>query len=1122
MVLASKADPTLEAASGVPAHPHPLHLFDLDSTKAQSDKKSYRLIRLANGLRCLLVRDPPSEVEGGSDGEDGSEMDTSEDEESEADEDEDEDGEGADREGPRQSKAAAAMAVGVGSFSDPANCHGLAHFVEHMLFMGSKKYPDENHYEAAVQRGGGGTNAMTETEYTVYHFDVLPEHLHECLDVFAQFFIEPLFNQDSSDRELQSIESEFRLSKQSDGCRLEELWCHSSKDNHPYSKFCWGDLRSLKEQPAAAGLDIKEEMLAFHKDMYKAENMQLVVLGTEALDDLEAMVTESFSGVPGGMPSDAGKLKLSFETAGEPFPADKLGHVFRILPVSDIHKLVVTWQLPPQLSRYRSKACDYLGDLIGHEGKGSLLSLLKSKGWATGIRAGVGSSGFDNSTAAALFNITFSLTKSGVRAWEQVVLRLFRLLAMVIREGPQEWFFNELRDIAAITYRFQEEQEPEDLVEVLAVQMLPLCCYEPHHLLSGPYVMEEWAPQEITDILSQMTPERIRVDLQSSLFGRDSEAGEGEAEIAMEQPPQEEDRFGIKFWSNPVPSQVMQSWSQALAGGGACGNELELALPPRNPFIPSDFTLRDVRELKKEGDGPRAPLLIDVSALCGEGSLRAWHLQDTIFLQPRGEVYIKLSSPLAANTPYQAACCDLIVRLVNDIMTEYSYLASIAELGYSLRSTDSGFEVHCYGFSDKLAVLLGAVLEKLLGLGGILAEPVAEEVQRCFDMQLEGVCRAYENARMKPGKHATGCRLEVLLRKYWNSQQKLDSLKLSTSGMGMLVPTSNLLAVLLCQGMSLATLAKHVTEMLSAGMQVDSLVHGNFTAAEALEVVRDRIAKVSVRLIATPCGSSATGVTWPEACSAGSAPLVKTHATHEVLTIAPQQHLVYCTPSIDSQQENSALEIYWQVGPDDIVTRSILSLLEFWMEEPLYDQLRTREQLGYSVGCGFTVTDNCLGFRIKAQSASHAPSHLYSRVIAFLTSFADRLRDMTDSEIETGKTSLSKTKLQKDNNLGEESSRHWDEITKQRYCFHCHRHEAAGVLLVSKEQLCQAYQDWLKPGSSSLGQLTIMVTGAAKVNADEELRKFRQLPSAGQLEELADPQELRKAGAFTAYQPLSV
>ncbi|CAM9573464.1 unnamed protein product, partial [Ectocarpus sp. 13 AM-2016] len=135
-----------------------------------------------------------------------SDDDDDDDEEDSYDEDEDEDEDDSEEEEEREGldgqdegeqqpegvkKAAAAMAVSVGSLSDPEHCQGLAHYLEHMLFMGSTKYPDENEYDSFISASGGSTNAFTECEYTLYHFDVLPQHLEKGLDIFAPFFVGP-------------------------------------------------------------------------------------------------------------------------------------------------------------------------------------------------------------------------------------------------------------------------------------------------------------------------------------------------------------------------------------------------------------------------------------------------------------------------------------------------------------------------------------------------------------------------------------------------------------------------------------------------------------------------------------------------------------------------------------------------------------------------------------------------------------------------------------------------------------------------------------------------------------------------------------------------------------------
>jgi nardilysin len=116
--------------------------------QSPEDKRSFRLIRLPNGLVALLVHDErikPEADDGGPHAREG-------DDESEGDEDDesnedDEGDEGDEGDEPEQTKkAAAALAVGVGSFSDFAHMQGIAHYLEHMLFMGTEKYPDENEY----------------------------------------------------------------------------------------------------------------------------------------------------------------------------------------------------------------------------------------------------------------------------------------------------------------------------------------------------------------------------------------------------------------------------------------------------------------------------------------------------------------------------------------------------------------------------------------------------------------------------------------------------------------------------------------------------------------------------------------------------------------------------------------------------------------------------------------------------------------------------------------------------------------------------------------------------------------------------------------------------------------
>jgi nardilysin len=94
------------------------------------------------------------------------------------------------------------IAVNVGSFNDLPHRQGIAHFLEHMIFMGSEKYPGENDWGEHISKNGGEMNAFTEFEYTNYQFKVGYSGLQKALDMQAWLFAKPLLAKDGMKREI--------------------------------------------------------------------------------------------------------------------------------------------------------------------------------------------------------------------------------------------------------------------------------------------------------------------------------------------------------------------------------------------------------------------------------------------------------------------------------------------------------------------------------------------------------------------------------------------------------------------------------------------------------------------------------------------------------------------------------------------------------------------------------------------------------------------------------------------------------------------------------------------------------------------------------------------------------
>jgi nardilysin len=235
------------------------------------------VIKLENQLLALLISDPAPLSETSAE-ESGSE--TSQHEvESEGSESEDEGDETAEK------LAAAALCINVGSFSDHGHIQGLSHFLEHMIFMGSSKYPSENEYDSYIKKCGGSDNAETNYEETSFYFEIAEKYLDGAMDRFSQLFTEPLMLKDTMSREREAVDSEFQSTINSEGARQNQLMVSFGHTAHPCTVFAWGNLKTLKDNIDDEAL--YQRVHDFRKRHYSAHRMTLCVQARLPLDVLE-------------------------------------------------------------------------------------------------------------------------------------------------------------------------------------------------------------------------------------------------------------------------------------------------------------------------------------------------------------------------------------------------------------------------------------------------------------------------------------------------------------------------------------------------------------------------------------------------------------------------------------------------------------------------------------------------------------------------------------------------------------------------------------------------------------------------------------------------------------------
>jgi len=421
-----------------------------------NDHRRYHYLELANRLRVLLICDPETD------------------------------------------KSAASLAVNTGHFDDPADRQGMAHFLEHMLFLGTRTYPKPGEYQQFMSRHGGSNNAWTGTEFTNFFFDIDNGFFEAGLDRFSQFFICPTFAPEWVDKERNAVDSEYRLKLQDDVRRSYQVHKETVNPDHPFSKFSVGNLDTLADLP---GRDLRSDLIAFYETHYSADRMALVMLSPAPIETQLAWCDRFFGAIP--------DRRLGPPVLSHPlYRLDDLGIRIQLTPVKETRKLALTFPLPCVDEYYDKKPLTFLSHLIGYEGEGSLLSLLKGRGWVNQLAAGGGISGANFKD----FGVSFGLTPLGLEHVDEIIAALFGYLKLIERGGVQAWRYEEKRSVLESAFRFQERGRALDTVSGL---VLNLFSYGPDDLLYGDYMMREFDEPLIRRFLAKLTPHNLRVTIQA-------------------------------------------------------------------------------------------------------------------------------------------------------------------------------------------------------------------------------------------------------------------------------------------------------------------------------------------------------------------------------------------------------------------------------------------------------------------------------------------------------------------------------------------------------------------------------------------------------------------------------
>ena len=893
--------------------------------KPKTDKLNYGFKVLSNGLKVLLVYDPDTK------------------------------------------ESSAALGVNIGSLVDKKNEQGLAHFCEHLLTMGSKKYPAENEYGEYLTKNGGYSNAHTLQDKTIYYFNVSNEGFEGALDRFAQYFISPNFNEGSVERELKAVDNEFSNNLNNDSRRMTQIKISEINKDSPFNHFGTGNIKTLSLP------NIRDRLLEYYKKYYTSEIMNLCVYSNKSLEEQLKLVESLFSLVP-----KIDNFVMPRYDEIKPYDENNLAKFYKIIPVKEEDQIIFQW-IMPFCSNYNAKPLKYLSSLFGHEGPNTLTSALNKDNLCNSLTAGSGR----YSKTYMILSITITLTKKGLENYREVILRTLKYVKTIKEKGINKRYYEEEKQIGQVNFDFKQKLTPINCTKTYASNLMD---YKPEDIIAGPHLFGEFNESLIKQYLDMMTLDNLNIILLSNSIAKDCNLTE---EI-----------YGTKY------SKEKFDITEEEVNSYKCDHIFDY--PPENTFIPKNF---DILPAPKE-IGKYPEKIIDKT------NLKVWYLQDTIFNKPKTYLVCQFTTPEDL-CDFSEIKLRIMSTLLDKIITvelgEFLYMAESASVNIQFAFGVDNSCIIFDGYSDSLKK----------GMKDIFSHIKNTDIntQRCretLELQQKDMLIRARNIFFNSNYQVNLQNINGLLNSSYKNPE--DIINFFSEG----------------KKITIEDLIIYKNQMFKSS-KIKWLIQGNVSKEEALGIVEETNKILEIDVEKEKIG--------------------KFYINRPVY-IKKNCNYIYRKKCINPKDENSSLISIYQTDILNDKEFQYLKLIESFLKEEFFDQLRTKETLGYIVSLIAIETKGYFAIANVVQSNSKTPEYCATRVRNFYKNCYQKVKDISEEVLKSLITAQLNIVSKKDNNLSEVFLRNWSEINSDTYKFDRNEIAKKNLNECNKEEFVKFYEKY--------------------------------------------------------------
>lgn len=557
---------------------------------------------------------------------------------------------------PETQKASVSISIGMGHFSDPDDCQGLSHLMEHMLFAGSEHYPDGNFLNQLLNTHGGFVNAWTSAESCNFHFDCPLNQFSTALDILIDMLTKPCLSIEGISQEIDAIDAEFSMRKQDDVRRLYDVHKQTCNPKHPFSRFSVGN-RAIFTQFTKT--ELQQKLRMHHQRYFDAKNIKACIVLPSEMTNAE-LITSIEVKLLTIVRSNVISIKKHYPALYLP---NQKNCLIEVKPFKFAQNLMLTFCLPCVSQWYRSKPILLLTHLIEDSSENTLQHYLKRMALIIELTASGGIEG-DNFQD---ININLRLTEQGLKNTEKIIQIVLQWFTFLREKGIEKWRFEEKAQQLALQVKHASLSSAIDEATLLATKLHKLRLQQ---ALESDVVMDCFDNAIFQQFFAYFTKENLRVYC-----------------------------INPKAKCDDVTTQYEVPFSTRALNLIDVEHDLRsLRLPPKNPYMSENFGLA-AKELETT----------QIKTIQSSDFLLKF-VQNHQFKTPKGDCYLSLENPNMIGNARNVAIKRLWISCLSEALSEAYSGAEMAGIYFRVYGHQGGMTLHTSGFSDRQLMLCEEIL----------------------------------------------------------------------------------------------------------------------------------------------------------------------------------------------------------------------------------------------------------------------------------------------------------------------------------------------------------------------------------------------------------------------------